>query len=897
MAVVSRLQLNHPALGTAGGAGLHTSIEALYQKMGDAVDSRWFELADFDQTETVDLLHNFDTDIANLRWDFWNFTGGQWVKVTSATTPAIANFAVIAKVGFESTTLQITNNAGGNDLTFAVSIVNDPIYLSEGDVEDVDLITAAPEDGQALVYDSTTSKFKPGASGDSSFKVQSIATPNAVIKGGYLQLANGKELATYDGAGSASTDFGKDLTVSLTTIFGSAPANATAYYLYIDLSTVAGSPTTLSDNGRQLYPIVEANFVIMTTAPEAATRTRYIPIAVIKSATSGTQWSGTGSAFASLAKFKHTSDSESSGSGGINYIANPSAQTDTSGWGVSGAMTITRTTTASDLPREGLHAHALYLEAGASADYIRYRFTLGDSDKSAPIQIKAALKALNSYVYGDLKFQMFTNTASNYSGGYTELPVTNADIANDSYEHLAYFIATGADYYELRIKRNNSSTSKLTLSDVTVGPFSGVVGPSIGSWKTYTPTISNLGTGSISSVDGFYREVGDGLEILVGWIKDGSAGSGASAVGVSMPSGFTLNGSGLSNNASNLGGGVGYFTGGVWSIFSGYPAADTGTNTVILISGGGAWTGANIAAGDRYQYMLRVPVNELQPVVNVVNTMVEYAHNNGTWDATDTTSFSYGPGGAAIGGAITATRLKTVQFKTPILPTDIIKLQGSDDGITWININEGILNTTPFVGIGAHTVIDWGAYFIPTSATTVRVSFSVYQWARTDGSSPTGWTSGYWRVVKCANPLGLGLPPRAPDTMGEWKTGNGLCTTTKVSRMTTESKASIGWVWTDSSADSYWTCVIAGDYTWSWSIPTSATSRRGFSLNADAALNTNWQALSASLKLRGTEIAGADGFASVSERRRFALGDKIRLHGDGATDGSVPGDAGVTVSG
>ena len=298
MATVSRLILNHPSLGTAGGAGLHASVEALYQKIGDAVDSRWYSLLDFDQTEMVELTHNFDVLIGNLRYDLWNFVGGSWIKVTATSTPNLSNFSIIPKVGFEDTVLQITNNTGGNDLTFAVSVVNDPIYLSEGDIKDIDISTAAPEEGQSLVW--ATNKFIPGASGDASFKISGVTTPNATIKGGYLLVDNGKELATYDGAGALSTDYGKDLTVSLTTIFGSAPANATAYYLYIDLNTLA-APVTQTDTGRKVYSVVQANFVLSTTAPDVIDLARYVPRAVIKSATTGTAWSGAGSSFATLA--------------------------------------------------------------------------------------------------------------------------------------------------------------------------------------------------------------------------------------------------------------------------------------------------------------------------------------------------------------------------------------------------------------------------------------------------------------------------------------------------------------------------------------------------------------------------------------------------------------------
>ena len=189
MAIVSRLQLNHPALGTTGGAGLHASIEALYTKIGDNMDSRWFTISDFDQTEVNDLVHNFDTNIGNLQYDLYNWNGTKWILLDETTSPLRSAFSVVEKTGSETSTLQITNNTGGNNLTFAVSIQFNNTYLAQGDIRDVDISTVPPEDGQSLVYELATKKFKPGASGDSSYKVQSIATPTLNLKGGYLALA------------------------------------------------------------------------------------------------------------------------------------------------------------------------------------------------------------------------------------------------------------------------------------------------------------------------------------------------------------------------------------------------------------------------------------------------------------------------------------------------------------------------------------------------------------------------------------------------------------------------------------------------------------------------------------------------------------------------------------
>lgn len=298
MAIVSRLQLNHPALGTTGGAALHASIESLYQKIGDSISSRWFAIADFDNGETVDLKHDFSTDMSNIRYDIYVQVAGEWVVLTNESSPARSAFTVVEKSGAEGSTLQITNVSGGNNLEAAVALVNDPLYLQQGDIKDVDITGA--EDGQALVYQSSSKKFVPGASGDSSFKLQSISTPNAVIKGGYILLQDGRELATHDGSGSLQADFGQDLTINLTTVLGSSPADATTYYLYVDLHSLSASVTT-TDTGRVLYAVTQSNFKLLTSKPELVDQARYIPRGLIRSATTGTAWSGAGSYFATLA--------------------------------------------------------------------------------------------------------------------------------------------------------------------------------------------------------------------------------------------------------------------------------------------------------------------------------------------------------------------------------------------------------------------------------------------------------------------------------------------------------------------------------------------------------------------------------------------------------------------
>lgn len=292
--IVGREKIDHPSLGASGGSALHVAIETIYTNVGNDMSARFKPFAAVANSAVTVIDHNFGVVFSDLNVYLYTGVHPTLVRVTNPTT---SGWTIAATVGFEKTKIDITAPSSGGPHTFVAYVVHGSLGID--DLTDVNLSVAA-EDGQALVFEAASTSWKAGASGDASFKIQSISTPNAVIKGGYILMDNGKELATYDGAGSLSTDFGKDITVSLTTIFGSAPANATAYYLYIDLNSLA-APVTQTDTGRKVYSVVQANFVLSTVAPDVIDLARYVPRAVIKSATTGTVWSGAGSAFATLA--------------------------------------------------------------------------------------------------------------------------------------------------------------------------------------------------------------------------------------------------------------------------------------------------------------------------------------------------------------------------------------------------------------------------------------------------------------------------------------------------------------------------------------------------------------------------------------------------------------------
>lgn len=297
---VGRLKLVHPDLGHDGGAALHTKVRNGWTKIGDMMNSRFFTVDGLADTASQDFEHNFKVAFGEVRWILYlRDTGtGELTRIDSGSTPPVSDFTVVATPGFLTTQIRVTNNSGSaRDL--ALVVVHGRGSEQLNDLDDVDL-TTPPEDGQALVWDGST--FVPGASGDSSFKLQSITDPNAVIKGGIYKLDSGITLVTYDGV-----TYGADISPNLDTVLGGNPTDATVYSLYVD-RLLLGAPVTIASGkykGLTATPVLSTNLHLSTTQPESKNPSRYVPIGWIRSADTGTVWSGTGAAFGTFAQRSH----------------------------------------------------------------------------------------------------------------------------------------------------------------------------------------------------------------------------------------------------------------------------------------------------------------------------------------------------------------------------------------------------------------------------------------------------------------------------------------------------------------------------------------------------------------------------------------------------------------
>jgi hypothetical protein len=155
----------------------------------------------------------------------------------------------------------------------------------------------------------------------------------------------------------------------------------------------------------------------------------------------------------------------------------------------------------------------------------------------------------------------------------------------------------------------------------------------------------------------------------------------------------------------------------------------------------------------------------------------EYAYNTAgttTAGASDTTSFAYGPAGAAIGSiaSTTTTGFSTtnmrVRFTTPIQATDRITLEfdNGSSGARWLPANDSL-----HVYMGQLSAL-YGAGFSIVNSTDVDVSFgNGGRWASNAsyggaGQAWSGVSTWKWRVRKVSGGAQVGFPISSANIVG-----------------------------------------------------------------------------------------------------------------------------------
>ena len=598
MTIISRSQLDHPDLATTGGVTLHDAITAIYEKLGDNANSRFFTQDALNDAAFIDFNHNFKSDFTLLAYKlFLRNTGtGELTELNEDSSPPITDFTIEPTPSFETTIVRVTNNSGAaRDI--ALVIAQNAMNLAQ--IRDYDT-TTPPEDGQTVVYDATTKTYKPGASGDASFKIQSVTDPNAVIKSGFLILDDGRELA-----------ISSDLTIDLDTVFGGLPAASTSYYLYVDLLQLPAQ-SLLGANNREVYLISsESEFHLDVRGPQDMDMQFYVPIGIVTS--DGSQdWD----TFETLAFRRHDTDQNKQGV--QNLFFNPKYERNLQGVSINfGTATFDEETTD---PLEGERSLKIQFNGSPSEFAIQLNSTSKWAvDNGILHEITTAIQVPSGISEGDIQMRVYNSTKA------VDIDSTIVDLIDGQFYYNVNLIPNPnywefGDILELVIEDIVGVNDDMLLDSHEFN-YNKKSGSSsyIGPWQSYTPTLTNIP--SVSTNTAFFRRNGESMEIQ-GRFRLSSTPTGT--VELSLPSGYTIDFTSVAAS-TGLDGVVGpadwYDSSVSQNKFLAVAIISTTNNTFRFDEGGAINFGANGATGDQIGYKFSIPIAEWkgQGITNTIN--------------------------------------------------------------------------------------------------------------------------------------------------------------------------------------------------------------------------------------------------------------------------------------
>lgn len=467
-----------------------------------------------------------------------------------------------------------------------------------------------------------------------------------------------------------------------------------------------------------------------------------------------------------------------SGQGEKNYIDNPSASTAITGWTAVGDLTLSRTTTASELPREHTTGTGIKIVADADtqsvADYVYYDFTLDDVDLTRKLTIKWSQKVVGTYTAGQLAV-ILTTQADRTTALIT--PVTTAIPAGDTVDFVTTFDTQGTAALSLVIRATGDMTTDggIVISDVVVGP--GIVSQTspvgepvavtvTGTWVTNTTyTAFETRIGSLARYD----------------IKISLAGApNATSLFVNLPSGRTINTALMASTtaaAANLlpnstcalyDLSINSYIGGIYYnnstsigvVWTDDDAVSLKYSAAVNATGPFVW-----ASGDAIHMSFIVPIAEWAgQTLNIgQGAQVEYASGAITSDASTTTTI-YGPAGSRTPTAVlSGTRYVEVTWQYPRQNGDMVFLEIDymGDG-RWAPYDANEYGSFAYQ---QQNTSSYGMYLNHPTPSTTRINFSIYAYpsGATYGVAGAGWNTLVatmkWRIrkVSASSPVGFGM--------------------------------------------------------------------------------------------------------------------------------------------
>lgn len=272
--------------------------------------------------------------------------------------------------------------------------------------------------------------------------------------------------------------------------------------------------------------------------------------------------------------------------------------------GTGGTVTTTCTRSTSS-PLSGTGSF-LYTPA-ALGEGCSYDITIDSKDKGKVLQLSLEY-AVVSGTYTDDDTQIWIYDKTNLSIIQpAPYKLKNHSLASESFA-VEFQTASSSTSYRILIHQATSGTAVLKFDNIKLGRQAKLYGSAITDFgNTYTPTTTNIGTATFSTLTGRWRKVGDSMELYIIALLSG-AGSGASAFTFSLPSGY-VGDSTKYVSGSTIG------TGNTYSLDASaqYKTAGAGlasTTTINLLNDGaaGSYIGTDLRADTQIYIHVMIPI-------------------------------------------------------------------------------------------------------------------------------------------------------------------------------------------------------------------------------------------------------------------------------------------------
>lgn len=266
-------------------------------------------------------------------------------------------------------------------------------------------------------------------------------------------------------------------------------------------------------------------------------------------------------------------------------------------------ITIAETTTT---PHEG--SKSALITAGAAGDGVSTDIPLERKDRARVQRLTLTFEYDDTAAEGDYEIWFYddTNSQAQQPTPY-KLP---GGVAGQVYRFaVPPEVQTNHDCETLRLSiyQKAATPPNLKIDNVSVGPGVRVSGPVVTDSESYTPTVSNLGSGSTDSAIVYYSRIGDKLIGQGKVVKDTTAGTGTSVVTVSLPSGLAIDTNKVPSADFNQNIGSAQLQDGATRT-EGVVQINNSTSIGFVMSGTNSLTGSEFGASDQLSFTFTVPI-------------------------------------------------------------------------------------------------------------------------------------------------------------------------------------------------------------------------------------------------------------------------------------------------